>query len=120
MTQADDLEALWRFGIETFARTDVWINNAGVSITRAALWEQSASEIANVVNTNLTGLLLANKSGHDGMKEQGGGQISNMEGFGSNGMTQPGLAVYGASKPSAISTKRCARTPREPAYRFAP
>ena len=98
VTQANDLEALWNFAIKTFARVDVWINNAGVSIARAPLWEQSASEIANVVSTNLTGLLLANKVAMAGMKEQGGGQIWNMEGFGSNGMTQPGLAVYGASK----------------------
>ena len=98
VTRGDELLALWRFATETFGHVDVWINNAGVSITRAPLWEQSESEIAAVVNTNLTGLLLANKVAMAGMKKQGGGQIWNMEGFGSDGMTQPGIAVYGASK----------------------
>ncbi len=32
------------------------------------------------------------------MLEQGGGQVWNMEGFGSGGQTQPGMAPYGATK----------------------
>lgn len=93
-----DLEALWRCAADAFGRVDVWINNAGVSIRRAPLWEQSAADLEAIVNTNLTGLLLANKVALAGMKAQGGGQIWNMEGFGSNGMAQPGLAAYGATK----------------------
>jgi short-subunit dehydrogenase len=76
----------------------VWINNAGINIDRAPLWEQSAEAISYIVNTNLAGLLLANKVAMTGMKAQGRGQIWNMEGFGSNGMAQPGMAAYGATK----------------------
>lgn len=98
ITQGHALEALWRFAQETFTRVDIWINNAGISIPRAPLWEQSAQDITAIVNTNLTGVLLANRIVMAGMKAQGGGQIWNMEGFGSTGMTQPGLAAYGATK----------------------
>lgn len=98
IARLQDLEALWRCAADAFGPVDVWINNAGVSIHRAPLWEQSAADLEAIVNTNLTGLLLANKVALAGMKEQGGGQIWNMEGFGSNGMAQPGLAAYGATK----------------------
>ena len=98
VTDSQALHALWRFAKQTFGRVDVWINNAGISIARAPLWEQSESDLAAIVSTNLTGVLLANRIVMAGMKEQGGGQIWNMEGFGSNGMTQPGLAAYGATK----------------------
>ena len=98
ITSASDLQALWDFARDAFGRVDVWINNAGISIARAPLWEQSAPAINAIVKTNLTGVLLAGKVVMAGMKEQGGGQLWNMEGFGSNGMTGPGLAAYGATK----------------------
>ena len=98
ITREQDLEALWDCACKAFGRVDVWINNAGISIHRAPLWEQSAADLAGIVDTNLTGMLLACKLSMAGMKEQGGGQIWNMEGFGSNGMAQPGLAAYGATK----------------------
>ena len=98
ITREQDLQALWDCARKAFGRVDVWVNNAGISIHRAPLWEQSAADLAAIVDTNLTGLLLACKVALTGMKEQGGGQIWNMEGFGSNGMAQPGLAAYGATK----------------------
>jgi NAD(P)-dependent dehydrogenase (short-subunit alcohol dehydrogenase family) len=94
----ESLQGLWDFAVARFGRVDVWINNAGIIIDRAPLWEQSAEAIGNIVTTNLTGLLLANKVAMTGMKAQGQGQIWNMEGFGSNGMAQPGMAAYGATK----------------------
>ena len=98
VSRHEDLEALWRCAAAAFGRVDVWINNAGISIHRAPLWEQPAADLEAIVNINLIGMLLANKVALAGMKAQGGGQIWNMEGFGSNGMAQPGLAAYGATK----------------------
>jgi NAD(P)-dependent dehydrogenase (short-subunit alcohol dehydrogenase family) len=94
----DSLQGLWDFASQRFGQVDVWINNAGMSIDRHPLWEQSADDIAAIVDTNLTGLLLACKVAMTGMKAQGGGQIWNMEGFGSNGMAQAGMSAYGATK----------------------
>ncbi len=98
ITQIEQLQALWDCAIRHFSRVDVWINNAGMSLPRKPLDEQSAEELAQLVNTNLTGALLASKVAISGMKKQGFGQLWEMEGFGSNGSVQPGMAAYGASK----------------------
>jgi NAD(P)-dependent dehydrogenase (short-subunit alcohol dehydrogenase family) len=98
ITSFENLQGLWDFAVSRFGSVDIWINNAGINIDRAPLWQQSAQALSNIVNTNLTGLLLANKVAMTGMNAQGRGQIWNMEGFGSNGMAQPGMAAYGATK----------------------
>lgn len=102
VTSIVSLEGLWRNSVEAFGRVDVWINNAGISISRAPLWEQSVADIEALVDTNLTGMLYANKVALAGMTQQGAGQIWNMEGFGSGGQTAPGMAAYGATK-SAVT-----------------
>ncbi len=98
ITHIEQLQALWDLAVAKFSTVDVWINNAGMSLPRKPLDEQSAEELAMLVNTNLTGALLASKVAISGMKRQGFGQLWEMEGFGSNGAVQPGMAAYGASK----------------------
>ena len=98
VSSADDLQALWNFAAEKFGSVDVWINNAGISIERRHLADQSVADIERIVQTNMTGMLLANKIPLAGMREQGHGQIWNMEGFGSGGQTAPGMAAYGVTK----------------------
>ena len=98
VTDIDQLRSLWAATVNRFGRVDIWINNAGASAKRAALWKQSAEDISMVVATNLTGSLLASKVALEGMVAQGHGALWNMEGFGSNNEAQPGMAAYGASK----------------------
>ncbi|MFA9564991.1 MAG: SDR family oxidoreductase [Acidimicrobiales bacterium] len=98
VTDIDQLRALWSATVDRFGQVDIWINNAGASARRMPLWEQSAADIATVVDTNLTGSLLASKVALEGMVAQGHGALWNMEGFGSNNEAQPGMAAYGASK----------------------
>ena len=98
ITQSAQIENLWRTGVEKFGRVDVWINNAGMSILRGPLHEASAADIDAIVATNLTGVIQANRIVVAAMLKQGGGQVWNMEGFGSGGQTQPGMAAYGATK----------------------
>ena len=98
VTSADQLQALWDFAVQRFGRVDVWINNAGVSSPRRHLKDAGVADVERVVRTNLTGLLLANRVALRGMEAQGGGQVWNMEGFGSGGQAQPGMAIYGATK----------------------
>ena len=97
ITSEQDLSKLWTFA-STAGAVDIWINNAGMSIVRKPLWEQSADDLRQIVDTNLTGLLLACKVALKGMLQQGHGQIWNMEGFGSTGQTNTGMAAYGATK----------------------
>jgi len=98
VTSFESLSALWAFATSTFGSVDIWINNAGMSIKRANLCDQDPDDVEAIVATNLTGMLLANKVAITGMKQQGSGQVWNMEGFGSSGQTAPGMASYGATK----------------------
>ena len=98
ITQSAQLQDLWDAAVKSFGSVDVWINNAGMSIPRKPLAEAAPADLRAIVDTNLTGALLANRIVIRAMLAQGGGQIWNMEGFGSNGMTQPGMVAYGATK----------------------
>ncbi len=98
ITNADSLEALWRFADNALGGVDVWINNAGISIPRAPLAEQPFADLERIAAVNFTGVLLANKVAISNMRVQGHGQVWNMEGFGSGGQTAPGMAAYGGTK----------------------
>lgn len=98
ITDSDQLQNLWDTAIQSFGRVDVWINNAGISLPRVDLADTEPDAIERIVAVNLTGLLLANRVALRGMRAQGGGQIWNMEGFGSGDQMQPGMTSYGATK----------------------
>lgn len=98
ISQVDEIRALWDHAKETFQNVDIWVNNAGISIRRAPLHQQSHQDVETLIQTNFIGLMLANQVALVGMHSQGFGQIWNMEGFGSNGQSVAGMAAYGASK----------------------
>ena len=98
ISDADSVQGLWDAAAAAFGSVDVWINNAGVSSARVNLKDADPADISSVININLAGLLLANRVALRGMTEQGSGQIWNMEGFGSGGQAQPGMAIYGSTK----------------------
>jgi NAD(P)-dependent dehydrogenase (short-subunit alcohol dehydrogenase family) len=94
-----DLQRLWDRAVATFGRVDLWINNAGVSHDRERVGALPAADIRNVQETNLLGMMHATQIAMRGMQAQpDGGTIYNMEGYGSSGMTAPGMSLYGASK----------------------
>lgn len=93
------VQALWDAAAERFGGVDIWINNAGVSNRRANVNELRPEEMAEVVNTNLTGSFNGCRVAIEGMrKQENGGAVYVFEGFGSNGMTMPGLTPYGSTK----------------------
>ncbi|KHL15790.1 short-subunit dehydrogenase [Mumia flava] len=99
ITDRTALSALWDHAVATFGRVDVWINNAGMSAPRRPLAEVPSEAVETVVATNLVGTVHGCAVASAGLAAQsGGGWIWNMEGFGSDGQIQPGMAVYGASK----------------------
>lgn len=98
ITEIDQLENLWSTAATAFGSVDVWINNAGMSIARGPLADADPADIKAIVQTNLAGALLASKVAVKHFLEQGSGQLWEMEGFGSNGATQPGMASYGSTK----------------------
>lgn len=98
LAEPETIHTVWQTAVAEFARVDIWINNAGMSIERQPLAEQRAADIAQIVSVNLAGLLIANQVALNGMLAQGHGQIWNMEGFGSGGQKAPGMVAYGATK----------------------
>ncbi len=93
------VQALWDAAVQRFGVVDIWINNAGISNRRANVSELTPEELAEVVDTNLLGSFNGCRVAIDGMRKQAsGGAVYVFEGFGSNGMTTPGLTPYGATK----------------------
>jgi len=98
VTSYEQVQALWEAAQARFGRVDIWINNAGLSHPRVTFWEQSPANLPPVVNTNLLGVMYGSHVAVRGMLAQGGGQIYNMEGFGSGGQMAEGMLIYGSTK----------------------
>jgi len=98
VTDLEQVQLLWEAAKTRFGRVDIWINNAGIGHSLREMWQLSADEIKSVLDTNLLGALHGAKVALAGMLRQGFGAIYNMEGMGSSGQIQKGLAVYGCSK----------------------
>ena len=97
VAQLEQLEALWRRA-SARAPVDMWINNAGTSAPLAPLWELHAQGLQDVIDTNVRGVLLGSWVALRGMREKSAGMIYNLEGFGADGSSYPGVLAYGTSK----------------------
>ena len=99
VTSREQVQALWDHAVATFGRVDVWINNAGLSAPRRPFPEVSEETVSTVVAANIIGVANGCSVAMTGLQAQSsGGWIWNMEGFGSGGQKQPGMATYGATK----------------------
>jgi NAD(P)-dependent dehydrogenase (short-subunit alcohol dehydrogenase family) len=94
----DQVRALWDEASTTFGKVDIWINNAGMSGPQTEVAEYTSTQVREVVDTNLVGLIMASQVAVKGMLEQGNGSIYNMEGMGSDGRMHDGLILYGVTK----------------------
>jgi len=93
------VQAIWDAAIQHFGQIDIWINNAGISGPRGAVWEIPTEDIQSVVSINILGTIYGSNVAIRGMLGQGFGQIYNMEGYGSDGTVRSGMAaVYGTTK----------------------
>jgi NAD(P)-dependent dehydrogenase (short-subunit alcohol dehydrogenase family) len=102
----EDLQTLKNFAINNFGRIDVWISNAGQSGGYLRLHDMTAEEIGMVVNTNLTGTLLAARIIIPYFIEQKGGILINLAGRGSAGKATPFMTPYAATKSAIASLTR--------------
>ncbi|MEZ4768380.1 MAG: SDR family oxidoreductase [Caldilineales bacterium] len=102
VTIPEQVEALWQQSVARFGRIDIWINNAGSGHPQLPIWELDDQTVRSVINSNVVGVINCCRVAIPGLLAQGGGQIYNFEGFGSNGRVRAGIGVYGASK-SAVT-----------------
>ncbi len=98
VTKLEEIESLWKAAKAAFGNVDVWINNAGIGHPQQNAWEISEETTRKVIDVDLLGLVFGTQVAVRGMKQQGGGQVYNMEGFGSDGAVRMGMSVYGAAK----------------------
>ncbi|MSO98013.1 MAG: SDR family oxidoreductase [Rhodospirillaceae bacterium] len=92
------VQNLWNKAVAEFGRVDIWINNAGMSNSRFMVGKLLQDEVDALPRTNLTGTMNGCQVALKGMSAQGSGDIYNFEGYGSNGMKQKGMSLYGSSK----------------------
>ena len=95
VTRLSDLENLWVRAVREFGAVDIWINNAGVNSPDKPVYELTEKEIAFILDVDLKGTVFGSKVAFAGMKEQGYGQIYNVEGYGSNDAMMTGLTMRG-------------------------
>lgn len=93
-----EVQALWDAAVAAFGSVDIWINNAGLAGPRKNVSDLTKAEIEPVIATNIWGMIWGTRVPLAGMTVQGHGKIFNFEGFGSDGMSAPGLTVYGFTK----------------------
>ncbi|MET9621986.1 SDR family oxidoreductase [Streptomyces sp. NPDC006464] len=98
VTDRAQVAVLWAAAEKAFGPVDVWINNAGATTARKPLWELDPGEADAVTAVNLRGVVNGSAVATEHFLRQGRGRLWNMEGFGSDGRTLPGLSVYGAGK----------------------
>lgn len=98
VSRLEDQQALWDAAVAAFGPVDIWINNAGIGHPLRMVWELPPETVQQVVDINLKGLIFGAQVAIRGMIAQGFGHLYNMEGFGSNGRTRPGISLYGSTK----------------------
>lgn len=98
VTSYNELTELWNFAKEKFGTVDIWINNAGVNQPDKPIYKLTNKEVNFLLDVDLKGAIYGSQIAFAGMKEQGYGQIYNIEGYGSNDAMMTGLNIYGTSK----------------------
>lgn len=92
------VQNLWNLAKSSFGAVNIWVNNAGVNSPDKPVCELTEEEISYLLNVDLKGAIYGSRAAFAGMKEQGFGQIYNVEGYGSNDAMMTGLTLYGTAK----------------------
>ncbi len=94
----EDNVALWERCERELGAPDLWITNAGTSNAQRAFVEVAPEEIRAVIASNFMGTVHGVRVASERMLSLGRGAIYTMEGFGSDGASQRGMALYGSTK----------------------
>ncbi|TDC69466.1 SDR family oxidoreductase [Actinomadura sp. GC306] len=97
VTDPAQVEKLWDAAVQALGGVDLWINNAGVANTTRPIVETSPEDVRTMVATNMLGTVYGSQVAVRGMRD-GGGQVFNILGGGSDGRIRPGMGVYSATK----------------------
>lgn len=87
---------------------DVLVNNAGMVVSVRPLWEQSPSEIAEIIEVNLTAPIQLMRALVGGMVERGRGHVVNITSTAGSGILA-GTSAYGGAKAGLAHAGRSLR-----------
>lgn len=96
--EQSEIETLWMQAADKWGRIDIWINNAGQNCPHEYCYDTATTYVDSVIDTNIKGMIYGSQTAAKNMLIQGGGQICNMEGLGSNDMIQEKTILYGTTK----------------------
>lgn len=94
----EEVQNLWDKSAEKWGKVDFWINNAGQNCSHEFAYNTEQKYVDAVIDTNIKGMIYGSQVAAQNMLSQGGGQIWNMEGLGSNNMIQIKTILYGTTK----------------------
>jgi NAD(P)-dependent dehydrogenase (short-subunit alcohol dehydrogenase family) len=98
VSDREDIDRLWCESAAQWGRVDIWINNAGRNFPHKFIYDVEQKYVDSLIDANIRGMVYGSQVAAKNMLIQGGGQIWNMEGLGSNDMIQAKTILYGMSK----------------------
>ncbi|WP_427019419.1 SDR family NAD(P)-dependent oxidoreductase (plasmid) [Pseudarthrobacter sp. P1] len=105
VADADEVNALVPFAIESFGRLDLAVNNAGVGAMPKPVQDITPADWDRTINVTLRGTFLAMQSQVAHFVKQGRGSIVNIASLAGISAT-PRLTPYGAAKHGVVSLTR--------------
>jgi NADP-dependent 3-hydroxy acid dehydrogenase YdfG len=112
VTKLEGVQAFVKFGLETYGRIDVIVNNAGV-MPLSRLEELKVHEWNRMIDVNIRGVLHGIAATLPIMKKQGAGQIINLSSIGGHAVhPQPRSTVPPSSRSSLSQKDGASRTTR--------
>ena len=106
VTRSEDWRKLIDATLDKFGVLDVLVNNAGAGIKIAPVEQQEDESIRQVLDTNLTGVIMGSREAVRVMKPHGKGLIVNVT-SGCCYYSWPNWAIYTAAKSGLVGFTRC-------------
>jgi len=109
VSDADDVQALVDFAVDTFGGLHVMFNNAGISSSFRRFLRDDLRDFERVMAVNLFGVIIGSQRAGRHMAEHGGGSIINTSSIG--GLTGGGPPIaYRTSKAAIVQFSRMVAT----------